>query len=203
MSVDAALAELKFHHDRLASGSDAVTTIGHNIFFLVAAGVLAATQIREAIVLVPLFWSAWMLHSLQRSRDSIKHQVYARSLETYINEKLGTPVLLWNRVLTTGRLSPLITVANFAYWGILNLTAWVAGVVVLAQRGHGWWAVGLATLGATVYAVAVQVVVTNATFEARCQAAVDQALGQASSWAARYEGDAIARVQALWPRKVT
>lgn len=182
-----ALEALKFHHDRQAAGSDSVTTIGQNIFILIGAGLIAATQVREALVFIPLFWSAWMLHSLQRSRDSIKHQVYARALEDLINSSLERRVHLWNRALTTEALTPPITVANYAYWLILNLSSWVIGVVVLFKGGRPWLAAGLIILGLAVYAVTAFTLATNKRFEQECQSTIENDLGApGSSWRPRY-----------------
>lgn len=162
-----ALEELKFHHERQGAASDVVTTIIQNIFFLIGAGAIAATQVPEAVVVVPIVWAAWLLHSLQRARDSLKHQVYARALEARLNASLPLAernLLLWNRVLTAGK-PPLITTANFVYWLAVNLLAWVIAAVVLFREGWASLAFALIGLGVAVYAASLHAILTNGSFE--------------------------------------
>ncbi|WP_156036008.1 hypothetical protein [Blastococcus sp. URHD0036] len=184
---DLAIEELKFHHDRQAAGSDVVTTIGQNIFILVGAGLVAATQVQEALVFVPLFWSAWLLHSLQRARDTIKHQVYARTLESLLNEAVKTPILVWSRTLTSGRLSSTpASMANFAYWGLLNLASWIIGIVVLFDHKHTLLAYLLIAACVSVYGIAGYTFLTNSNFEEECQRAILSDLRTVANWTPRY-----------------
>lgn len=157
---EVALAELKYHRERLASGSEAVASIGNYVFFLVGAGLLAATQLPAAIVVIPLFWSAWLLLALQRAWDSMKHEEHARWLEDRINETLdGAPVVLWNTVSahrSVGR--PLVTLFNFSYWVLLNMVAWVVSVFILVHEHYVVAAWGAAATCVLVYVACLIVI---------------------------------------------
>jgi hypothetical protein len=175
---------LKFHHDRIAAGSDVVTTIGQYIFILFGAGAIAATQIPPVFVVVPLFWSAWLLHSMQRTRDSIKHEVFARQLEISINHSLQQPVLLWNVALTGGSSkvkTPVVSVLNYGYWITLNLSSWVIAVVLLFRTEYRVWAYPVIGLGIVVYAGVIEWLCTNGRFKKSCEKAVREQIRLATA----------------------
>jgi hypothetical protein len=152
--------------------------IMQNIFWAFGVGVLAATQVREAIAIIPVFWSAWMLHALQRSRDTKKHELYAQALEEKL-AYLGPNFLLWNRILTSDHLGrkPRVEQLNTGYWVLLNATSWLApgGYFVIKRElllGYGLIAGFVAMYGAV-----VTYLIRNSDFEDKCRTKVRGELG--------------------------
>ncbi len=86
---EVALAELKFHNERLAAGSEVVTTIGQYIFLLAGAGVLAATQIHEAILVIPLFWTDRRARSTSSGYSARSAVTIARTTSPKVTSTTG------------------------------------------------------------------------------------------------------------------
>lgn len=154
------LAELRYHRERLAEGAEAVTVIGQHIFVLVGVGAVASTQSARAIVIIPLFWTTWLLHGLQRAWDGMKHEIFAVDLERRLAALHPDEGLtLWNSAAAHKEYAtPLVATANFAYWVLLNLTAWCVAVVVLLRASHPYDAVALTVVGVGTYVVCWRIV---------------------------------------------
>lgn len=134
---EVALKQLAYEQEQLSKGVESVRDVMQYIFWAFGVGILAATRWRETIVIVPVFWTAWMMHAMQRTYDSTKHLAYARWLEGEINEMLpdSRPILRWNSDLASeeiGRDRPHINEINLIYWGILNVGSWIATDIYFA-----------------------------------------------------------------------
>jgi hypothetical protein len=166
---EVAVQQLRFHQERIAEGSDVVSTIMQNIFWAFGVGVLAATQVREAIAIIPVFWSAWMLHALQRSRDTKKHEIYARELEHKLSADLGQQ-LLWNSKLTSDGLGkkPKVEELNTGYWVILNAASWLATAGYFITEKEMLMGYSLAVGFLVMYGAVGLYLVKNRDFEKAC-----------------------------------
>lgn len=169
--MDAALEELKFHHDRIASGSDSVTQIAQYNFVLFGAALIAASKVPEVFGIIPLFWGAWLLHTIQRVHDSIKHEVYARFLEERINLALGENLLLWNVALTSKKSSS-VGFSNYFYWMALDVASWITTIVILVRQEHLLATLGFCLAWLTIYGFAIRGFLSINAYPAECEMAL-------------------------------
>lgn len=134
--LSAVLDELKRVNALLEEAAEATARVLQFIAIAFAAGVVAALQRPGLFVSVPLFWSAWLLYAQTVDRTTIKRRAYAKHLESRANALLGTSELLWHERLTSRAMGvkPFIFGVQAAYWGALNIAAWVAAVWLLGQE---------------------------------------------------------------------
>jgi hypothetical protein len=165
---DVAGEELSRIRDRL-SGSAASTAVVIQFIIIIFAGtIVAAAKYPAAIVILPLFWSVWLLHALMTDRDTIKLAAYARALEKKINCSLNAEVLVWeNRLTERTNSRQLIFQASYVYWALLNLASWVLAIGVLVHKGMWQWAIVLGLFGVTVWAVVLVTVKTRDDYARR------------------------------------
>jgi hypothetical protein len=136
-----------------------------------AAGVVAAIQRPGLFVSVPLFWSAWLLYAQTVDRTTIKRRAYAKHLEARANALLGGSELLWHERLTSRAMGvkPFVFGVQAAYWGALNIAAWVAAVLLLRQDS-AVLAVVAATVGVAVWVATVANIWQTRKFQDMVQA---------------------------------
>jgi hypothetical protein len=160
--------ELSRIRDRLSSSAASTAVVIQFIIVIFAGAIIAAAKYPAAIVILPLFWSVWLLHSLMSDRDTIKFAAYARVLEKKINDSLGVELLVWeNRLTERTNSRPLIFQASYVYWALLNLASWVLAIGVLVHKGMWPWAIVLGLLGATVWIVVLVTVKTRDDYAQR------------------------------------
>jgi hypothetical protein len=170
-------AELSRIRDRLSSSAASTAVVIQFIIIIFAGTIVAAAKYPAAIVILPLFWSVWMLHALMTDRDTIKLAAYARALEKKINRSLSVDVLVWENHLTERtNHRPLIFQASYVYWALLNLASWALAIGVLVHKGMWQWAIVLGSFGATVWVVVLVTVKTRNDY-ARRQEEILSALG--------------------------
>jgi hypothetical protein len=137
VDLDVAVAELHRVYGRIHASS--MYNVIQYIAVILAAGILAAGEVREAFVIVPLLWSAWMLYVLMVDRDTAKYALYAAWLEEHLNSRLTYNLFKWETRLSHRHYRrPLIFQVTWVYWGALNIASWVVGCVIL-ERESGWW----------------------------------------------------------------
>lgn len=144
----ALVAELQRLYARLSLGAtggmmNAVTSIA------VGAGVIAATQVPESFVAVPLFWTAWLLHAQILDLEALKDGEHARWLEALARNAFGVEIFVSESRLTrrAARGRPLVFYASFLYTALLNAGSWIAAVVILVHQGRTLSAVVVALVG--------------------------------------------------------
>lgn len=125
--------ELSRVYERLRSPS--TTSVGQYTAIVLASGLLAAARYPEAFVVVPVFWTAWMLHALVLDLDSVKLAVYARWLERQANRELGRQVFVWESDLADrGRVNrPIAYPASVCWWALMNIAAWTIAIVIFLK----------------------------------------------------------------------
>jgi hypothetical protein len=170
--IELASAQLAFHQDRIAAGSDYTSRIAQFIILIFGAVSFAAIKVPEVIIVLPLFWSAWLLHAQQREADTTKHALLARRLEAQLNRAVGgKPVAAWNSALTAGSTNeprPIVSMANVVYWILVYLGSWIAAIVVMFQRHHETVAIATIVGSCLVSGVALVGFIESKAFKQRC-----------------------------------
>jgi hypothetical protein len=153
----AMLAELQRVYEHLERNNESPRTVIQFMILAFGAALIAAAEVPEALVAVPIFWTIWLLYSRLVDFNTLKLSLYAQYLENELNEALGKPVFFWeSRVTQRGNVRPFITVINFGYWAALALVSWIAGVAVLLDQDHYVWVVAFAAAGAVLMATAIR-----------------------------------------------
>jgi hypothetical protein len=160
--------ELGRIRDRLSSGVASTAVVIQFIIVIFAGAIIAAAKYPAAIVVLPLFWSVWLLQSLMTDRDSIRVAVYARALEKKINSSLGVELLVWeNHLAVQENRQPMIFRASYVYWALLNLASWALAIGVLVHIRMWPWAIVLGSLGVTIWLVVLVTVKTRDDYARR------------------------------------
>ena len=172
---------------------------------LVGAAVIAAQEFREVFVIIPVFWSVWLLYSLTADRDTVKNVVYAEHLEECANQTLelldvSREDVLGKRVFgfrlaLRGHGSNVmcrdswkkshIYNASQVCWAIIILASNVLAFAILAQRDWWYWIIALAVYQLFVGIAAYRTLGTRARdreeFRKDLKRAVEPTLGSRSS----------------------
>ena len=122
----------------------------------IGAGAIAATRVPEAFITIPIFWTAWLFHSLILDLEALKDSSHLRWLEAIGNQILDVPIFVSETALTrrNQRARPAVFYASFCYTTLLTFGSWIAAIWIFVERGHRWWAVAIAVLAAAVVSVA-------------------------------------------------
>lgn len=160
--------ELRRIRDQLSNSVTSTVAVLQFIIIIFAGTIVAAAKYPVAIVVLPLFWSVWLLHSLMTDRDTIKLAAYARTLEKKINTSLRVELLVWeNRLAARTNRRPLIFQASYVYWALLNLASWALAIGVLVHQGMWPWAIVLGLLGATLWLIVLVTIKTRDDYAQR------------------------------------
>ena len=162
---EALITELQRVYQRLEGGSTSTTTVISFIFVIFAGGIVAAKQIPEAFVVIPIFWSAWVLYILTADRDSVKYGQYARYLERRLRVYFNQPIFVWeSRVNRSATGRPYLVAFTYAYWCLPGVIAWIITVVVFIRLHEPWYALAAGAVGSAVWVTALFAVKSRSTF---------------------------------------
>jgi hypothetical protein len=160
--------ELGRVRDRLSASATSTAVVIQFIIVLFAGAIIAAAKYPAAIVVLPLFWSVWLLHALMTDRDTIKVAAYGRALERKINSSLGVELLVWeNHLAVQKNRQPIVFRASYVYWALLNLASWALAIGVLIHIGMWPWAIVLGLVGAAIWLVVLVTVKTRDDYAQR------------------------------------
>jgi hypothetical protein len=151
------LLELQRVYEHLERNNEGALRVIQFIILAFGAALIAAAEVPEAFVAVPIFWTVWLLYSRLVNFNTLKLALYARYLEKQVNAALKSPVFFWeSRATQRGNVRPFIFDLNYAYWAVLSAASWTGGVAVLLVHDRYVWAVVLASGGIVLMATAIR-----------------------------------------------
>ena len=158
---DALIGELTRIYERLSTSGTTTTTAMGFIFVIFAGGLVAAEEIPEAFVVIPLFWSVWVLYILMIDRETIVYSAYAQYLEQRLESHFTSPIFLWEgRVLNRHQTSrPYLVSFTYAYWCLPGILVWVIAVMIFHHEHEPLYAILSAVMGTSVWTTALIAVI--------------------------------------------
>lgn len=161
----AIVSEVQRLYSRLTPSATS-TTMNAASSIAIGAGAIAATQVPEAFVIIPILWTTWLFHSLILDLEALKDSAHLRWLETIANQALDVRILVSETALTrrANRRRPLVFYASFSYTALLAVGTWVAATWILVERERPWWAAAAGILAAVVIFVGAWTAARRSTY---------------------------------------
>lgn len=156
-SIDTLTRELQRLYTKLEKNDEGTLSIIQFIVLVFGASIVAADRIPEAVVAVPVFWTVWLMQSRVVDFNTLKLSLYTANIEQQLNSLLQRPYFFWeSRMTQRGNQRPMIFNINYAYWAVLNGSAWIAAIAVLVYRNHTFWASALSCAWALLWGAAIR-----------------------------------------------